>query len=58
LRVGDFVYISNVWRATGGLRLEIGTNVIIKAEYTVNRELGRIPQRFNDVFTSALIVRY
>jgi hypothetical protein len=58
LKVGDFVYISELWRATAGLRAEIGTNVIIKAEYTVNRELGRVPQFANDVFTSALIVRY
>jgi hypothetical protein len=55
---GSFVYISELLRVTGGLRLELGENVIIKAEYTVNRELGRIPQFPNDVFTSSMIVRH
>jgi hypothetical protein len=55
---GDFVYISQLMRATLGLRLELGTNVIIKADYTLNQELGRIPQIKNDVLTSAFVVKY
>jgi hypothetical protein len=54
----SFVYISQLVRGTGGLRFEVGTNVIIKAEYTVNRELGIIPQFANDVFTSSMVIRY
>lgn len=54
----SFVYISELLRVTPGIRLEIGAHVIIKAEYTVNTELGRIPEFPNDVFTSALIIRY
>jgi hypothetical protein len=54
----SFVYISKLVRGTGGLRLELGTHVILKAEYTVNRELGEIPQFKNDVFASALVVKY
>ena len=54
----SFVYVSNLVRATGGIRLELGTSVIIKAEYTVNRELGRIPEFPNDVMTSSLVVKY
>jgi hypothetical protein len=54
----SFVYISQLARVTGGLRLELGTAVIIKAEYTLNRELGRIPQFDDDVFTSSLVVKY
>jgi hypothetical protein len=55
---GSFVYISELLRVTGGLRFELGESVIIKAEYTVNRELGRAPQFPNDVFTSSMIVRH
>ena len=54
----SFVYISKLVRGTGGLRLELGTHVIVKAEYTVNREIGGIPQFRNDVFASALVVKY
>ena len=53
----SFVYHSNTLRITPGFRFEIGTNVIIKLEYTVNRELGRIPGIRNDVFTSSLVAR-
>lgn len=54
----SFVYISELFRVTPGIRLEIGPHVIIKAEYTVNTELGDIPEFPNDVFTSALIIPY
>jgi hypothetical protein len=54
----SFIYISKLWRATAGLRLQLNENVILKAEYIVNRELGRIPQFPNDLVTSALVVRY
>jgi len=53
----SFVYISDLMRVTGGLRLELGTSVILKAEYTWVRELGRIPQFPDDVFTSSLVVK-
>jgi len=54
----SFVYVSDLLRATGGLRFEIGTHAIVKAEYTHIQELGRIPQFPNDVFTSSMVVRY
>jgi hypothetical protein len=54
----SFVYVSKLVRGTGGIRLELGTHVIVKAEYTVNREIGGIPQFHNDVFASALVVKY
>ena len=44
-------------RVTGGLRLELGAYVILKAEYTYVRELGRVPQFPDDVFTSSLVVK-
>lgn len=53
----SFVYNSNTLRITPGFRFEVGTNVIIKLEYTVNRELGRVPGIRNDVFTSSLVAR-
>jgi hypothetical protein len=53
----SFVYISQVVRATVGLRAEIGTRVIVKAEGTVVHELG--PVDFpDDVVTTSLVVKY
>ena len=54
----SFVYVSDVLRATLGVHLELGTHTIAKAEYTLNRELGRLPQFPDDVFTSSLVVRF
>ncbi len=54
----SFVYVTNVLRATFGLHLEFGTHSILKAEYTVNRELGDLPPIPNDVFTSSLVVKF
>jgi hypothetical protein len=53
----DFVYISELARATVGVRAEIGTRVILKAEATRNQELGDIPQFPNDVVTSSLVIK-
>ncbi len=54
----SFVYISDLGRATLGIRAEIGTRVIVKAEATKNEELGVIPTIPNDVVTSSLVIRY
>lgn len=56
----DFRYISKLVRATVGARVELGTQVIIKAEYVFNEELPLLPdyQFANDVFTSSLVIRY
>jgi hypothetical protein len=54
----SFVYVSQLMRATAGVRLELGSAVIVKAEYTLNRELGKIPQFDDDIFTSSLVVKY
>jgi Putative beta-barrel porin-2, OmpL-like. bbp2 len=54
----SFVYISKLGRLTAGFRLTLNQNLVVKAEYTVNRELGGIPQFNNDVFTSSLVVSY
>ena len=54
----SFVYISQVGRLTSGLHLTLTQNLVLKAEYTVNRELGRAPQFNDDVFTSSLVVSY
>ena len=53
----SFVYVSRLFRLTTGVRLELGPHVVLKAEYTLIRELGRIPQFDDDVFTSSLSVR-
>jgi hypothetical protein len=54
----SFVYISELLRVTGGLRFEFGTSVIVKAEYTLVRELGHAPEFPNDVFTSSMVIRH
>ena len=54
----DFVYVSKLARATVGVRAEIGDAVIVKAEYTYNRELGDIPQFPDDIFTTSLVVKF
>lgn len=54
----SFAYVSELVRATAGLRSELGTHTIVKAEFTANRELGRIPEFSNDVFTTSLVVKY
>ncbi|NVB80304.1 MAG: hypothetical protein HOV81_18060 [Kofleriaceae bacterium] len=54
----SFAYISKLYRVTPGVHLTINEWVIVKAEYTLNRELGRIPQFPNDVFTTSLVIKY
>jgi len=54
----SFVYISQLARLTLGLRAELGPHVIAKAEGTFNRELGRLPQFPDDVFTTSLVLTY
>jgi len=54
----SFVYISQLVRFTAGIRVELGAHVIIKAEGTHDRELGRLPQFPNDVLTTSLVVKY
>ncbi|HSD89004.1 MAG TPA: outer membrane beta-barrel protein [Kofleriaceae bacterium] len=53
----SFVYVSDLWRATLGIRAEIGTRVIAKLEATKNNELQgyTIP---NDVVTTSLVLKY
>ena len=54
----SFVYISQLVRVTAGVRAELGAHVIVKAEGTHDRELGRIPQFPNDVVTTSLVIKY
>jgi hypothetical protein len=54
----SFVYVSELVRATAGLRFELGPSVVIKAEYTLIRELGPVPEFPDDVLTSSLVARY
>jgi len=54
----SFVYISKLVRYTLGLRSELGAHVIVKVEATLNRELGRLPQFPNNVFTTSLLLKY
>jgi hypothetical protein len=54
----SFVYISKLLRITAGVRFDINEHATFKAEYTVNRELGRIPQFPNDLFTSSLVAHF
>jgi hypothetical protein len=54
----SYVYISKLVRYTIGLRSELGAHVIVKAEATLNRELGRLPQFPDDVLTTSLVIKY
>lgn len=54
----SFVYISKVARGTMGLRFEIGANVILKAEYTFIRELGRLLSFPDDVLTTSAVMKF
>jgi hypothetical protein len=60
----SFVYVSTATRFTLGLRAEIGTRVIVKAEGTLNREMDlfgaevKFPPIENDVVTTSLVIKY
>jgi hypothetical protein len=56
--LGDRLYITKSWRATGGVRAVINEHIVLKAEYLHNGEYGRIPEIANDVFTSSLLLIY
>jgi hypothetical protein len=51
----DFAYITDGVRLNPGVNLPVSPHVVVKAEYSVNLEIGEIPQFPNDVFTSALV---
>ena len=54
----DFAYVAEVLRATAGVRIDVGRYLIIKAEYTLNRELAPLTEFPDDVLTTSLVVRY
>jgi hypothetical protein len=54
----SFVYHSELMRATGGLRFDLGSHAIFKGEYTHIVELGPVPPFPNDVLTSSLVARW
>lgn len=54
----SFVYVSKLVRVTPGVRFDLGTHVAIKAEYTINRELGPIPQFDNDVLSTSVVAHF
>ncbi|MBK7864003.1 MAG: hypothetical protein IPJ65_36435 [Archangiaceae bacterium] len=54
----DFAYVSEILRATVGVRVEVGRYVVLKAEYVLNRELAPLTEFPDDVFTTSLVVRY
>jgi hypothetical protein len=51
-------YVTKSARFTGGLRVVLSSNVVVKAEYLNNREFGGIRPFKNDVFTSSLVLAY
>jgi len=54
----DRAYVSQSWRATGGVRCVMSHWAVVKAEYLRNGEYGSIPNIRNDVFTSSLVLSY
>jgi hypothetical protein len=53
----SFVYVAKLLRFTPGVRFDLGSHVAVKAEYTLNRELGGIPQFNNDMVTTSLVAK-
>jgi hypothetical protein len=51
-------YITRNWRATGGLRLSISPNAILKAEYSHNGEYGGTPSIPDDVVTTSAVMAF
>ena len=54
----SFVYISDLYRFTVGLRAELGSRVIAKVEATKVLETGGLPDFPDDVITSSLVIKY
>jgi hypothetical protein len=51
-------YVTNQARFTGGLRVIFNPNVVLKAEYLYNHQLGDIPQFRSQMFTSSLVLGF
>jgi hypothetical protein len=51
-------YVTKSIRFTGGARVVLSSNIVLKAEYLNNREYGGIRPFKNDVFTSSLVLAY
>jgi hypothetical protein len=56
-RTGEFVGFAEIKvdRITTGINVGIGENLIMKAEYLINRELEGAPTVANNVFTSSVV---
>jgi hypothetical protein len=54
----QFVYVSESLRVTVGVRVRLATIAYAKLEYLTNRELGRVPDFEDDVFTTSLVLEY
>lgn len=54
----SFVYISKDVRGTLGARFEPFPKLILKGEYTLNREFGDVPEFDNDVVTTSVVGKF
>jgi hypothetical protein len=54
----SFVYITRIARGTLGVRSEVGTNLILKAEFTKIQELGSLPSFPDDVLTTSAVMKF
>jgi hypothetical protein len=54
----QWAYESHGLRATVGLRLDLTANLVVKAEYTFNRELPPLRDFPDDVFASSFLVTF
>ncbi|MCE9573739.1 MAG: hypothetical protein K8W52_11345 [Deltaproteobacteria bacterium] len=52
------LYITKNWRATGGFRLLLSPNAIVKAEYSHNGEYGGVPAIPDDVVTTSAVLAF
>jgi hypothetical protein len=52
------MYMTRNWRATGGVRLSISPNAILKAEYSHNGEYADTPSIPDDVVTTSAVMAF
>ncbi|MBN8222370.1 MAG: hypothetical protein J0L53_15715 [Spirochaetes bacterium] len=55
-----YVFIVDVLQVTPGIRVDITENIIFKAEYSINMEVGVLSNYAfsNDIFTSSLVAKF
>lgn len=51
----DFVYAAQLVRLSPGVRFDVASHLVFKAQYTANLEIGRIPSFPNDIVSTSFV---